>query len=75
VGVLTTVLVIIAWSVNLFLKPDATKFGGGLTALGLIAGLLTYRYSRSRRPAEGLFPRAPGTSSSSFRMSSSRPRR
>jgi amino acid transporter len=54
VGVLTTLLVIVAWSVNLFFKPDATKFGGGLTAIGLIAGLLTYRYSRSRRPA--VFP-------------------
>jgi amino acid transporter len=54
VGVLTTLLVIVAWSVNLFAKPDATKFGGGLTVIGLIAGLLTYRYSRSRRPA--VFP-------------------
>jgi amino acid transporter len=54
VGVLTTVLVIIAWSVNLYYKPDATKFGGGLTVIGLIGGLLTYRYSRSRRPA--VFP-------------------
>jgi amino acid transporter len=54
VGVLTTVLVIIAWSVNIVAKPDATKFGGGLTVVGLIAGLLTYRYSRSRRPA--VFP-------------------
>jgi amino acid transporter len=54
VGVLTTGLVIVAWSVNLFLKPEATKFGGGLTVIGLIAGLLTYRHSRSRRPA--VFP-------------------
>jgi amino acid transporter len=54
VGVLTTVLVIIAWSVNIIAKPDATRFGGGLTVLGLIAGLLTYRYSRGRRPA--VFP-------------------
>jgi hypothetical protein len=54
VGVLTTVLVVVAWSVNLYYKPDATKFGGGLTAIGLVAGLMTYRYSRSRRPA--VFP-------------------
>jgi hypothetical protein len=54
VGLLTTALVIIAWAVNIVAKPDATKFGGGLTLVGLIAGLLTYRYSRSRRPA--VFP-------------------
>jgi amino acid transporter len=54
VGLLTTALVIVAWSVNIVAKPDATKFGGGLTLVGLIAGLLTYRHSRSRRPA--VFP-------------------
>jgi hypothetical protein len=54
VGVLTTVLVAVAWSVNLVAKPLATEFGGGLTVLGLIVGLATYRYSRSRRPA--VFP-------------------
>jgi amino acid transporter len=54
VGIITTVLVITAWSVNLVEKPLATEFGGGLTAIGLIAGLATYRYYRSRRPA--VFP-------------------
>ena len=54
VGVATTVLVVVAWSVNLVYKPLATGFGGGLTLVGLIAGLATYRYSRSRRPA--VFP-------------------
>ena len=54
VGVLTTLLVIIAWMINLYFKPDATKFGGGLTVIGLIAGLTTYRYYRNRRPA--VFP-------------------
>ena len=53
-GVLTTGLVIVPWAVNLFAKPLATEFGGGLTAVGLIAGLATYRYSRGRRPA--VFP-------------------
>ena len=54
VGVLTTVLVIIAWSVNIWAKPKATAFGGGLTVLGLIAGFATHRFYRSRRPA--VFP-------------------
>jgi len=54
VGLITTVLVIAAWSVNLVEKPLATEFGGGLTVIGLIAGLATYRYYRSRRPA--VFP-------------------
>jgi amino acid transporter len=54
VGVLTTLLVVAAWLINLRYKPLATAFGGGLTAVGLIAGLATYRYSRGRRPA--VFP-------------------
>ncbi|TAN32804.1 APC family permease [bacterium] len=54
VGVLTTILVIVAWSVNLVAKPLATGFGGGLTVIGLVAGLATYRYYRRRRPA--VFP-------------------
>jgi amino acid transporter len=54
VGVLTTLLVIAAWLINLVAKPDATKFGGGLTVVGLVIGLATYRYSRGRRPA--VFP-------------------
>jgi amino acid transporter len=54
VGVLTTVLVVGAWAINLVYKPLATGFGGGLTVIGLIAGFATYRYSRGRRPA--VFP-------------------
>ncbi|HSP10598.1 MAG TPA: amino acid permease [Candidatus Dormibacteraeota bacterium] len=54
VGALTTVLVTVAWLINLVQKPDATKFGGGLTVIGLMIGLATYRYNRSRRPA--VFP-------------------
>jgi amino acid transporter len=54
VGVLTTLLVTAAWLINLVAKPDATKFGGGLTVVGLIIGLATYRYSRGHRPA--VFP-------------------
>jgi amino acid transporter len=53
-GVLTTILVVVAWLVNLKYKPLATEFGGGLTVVGMIAGLMTYRYYRSRRPS--VFP-------------------
>src|SRR6202162_1740095 len=38
IGVATTLLVVIAWSVNLFAKPLATGFGGGLTVIGLVVG-------------------------------------
>ncbi len=54
VGILTTALVITAWIVNIVGKQRATEFGGGLTVIGLIIGLSTYRYARSRRPA--VFP-------------------
>jgi amino acid transporter len=54
VGVVTTMLVLVAWLVNLVAKQHATEFGGGLTVVGLIAGLATYRYYRRRRPA--VFP-------------------
>ena len=53
-GVLTTFLVTVAWVTNLFAKPLATVFGGGLTLLGLLVGLATYHYSRSREPV--VFP-------------------
>src|SRR2546428_11165655 len=35
VGVLTTVLVTLAWTTNLFAKPLATLFGGGITLVGM----------------------------------------
>ena len=54
VGIFTTLLVVIGWSVNLIAKPDATIFGGGLTAIGLVVGLWTYRRGRRQRPA--VFP-------------------
>jgi amino acid transporter len=54
VGLLTTLFVITAWVVNLRYKPGATAFGGGLSLVGLLIGLLTYRYYRSRRPT--VFP-------------------
>jgi amino acid transporter len=54
IGVLTTVLVLVAWMVNIVNKPLATGFGGGLTVVGVIIGLTTYRLSRGQRPA--VFP-------------------
>jgi amino acid transporter len=54
IGVVTTLLIFIAWSVNLVAKPLATEFGGGLTVIGLVVGLATYRNSRRNRPA--VFP-------------------
>ncbi|HEX4214373.1 MAG TPA: APC family permease [Candidatus Dormibacteraeota bacterium] len=49
-GIVTTVLVTIAWLTNLVAKPEATLFGGGLTILGLLVGITTYYVSRSREP-------------------------
>ncbi|HEY6875060.1 MAG TPA: APC family permease [Candidatus Dormibacteraeota bacterium] len=54
IGIATTSLPVIAWAVNLFAKPDATVFGGGLTAIGLVVGVWTYRRGRAHRPA--VFP-------------------
>ncbi len=45
-GIITTVLVALAWCTNLVNKPAATVFGGGLTIVGLIIGFTTYAYRR-----------------------------
>lgn len=50
-GVLTTVLVAVAWTINLVSKPRATVFGGGLTLVGIAIGYATWRYYHARQPA------------------------
>ena len=59
VGVMTTVLTLIGWSVNLVAKPYATLFGGVLTLIGLVVGLSTYNRGRQRRPAVFQVPYRP----------------
>lgn len=54
IGLVTTALTVVGWSVNLVAKPYATVFGGGLTLLGVAVGLWTYNRGRRRRPA--VFP-------------------
>lgn len=48
VGVITTVLVTLAWTTNLFAKPLATLFGGGLTVAGLAIAATTYVVNHRR---------------------------
>ena len=50
-GVITTVLVSGAWIINLFAKPLATLFGGGLTLVGIGIAYITYRRARRRGPS------------------------
>ena len=66
VGVLTTVLTVIGWSVNLVAKPYATLFGGGLTLVGLVVGLWTYNRGRQRRPAVFPVPYRPALAAESI---------
>ncbi len=42
-GILTTLLVITAWSTNLVSKPLATAFGGGVAGLGMLIAFINYR--------------------------------
>jgi hypothetical protein len=55
VGVVTTAAVTLAWVTNLFAKPLATIFGGGLSALGVAIGVVTYRLAH-RGGAPAVFP-------------------
>ncbi len=47
-GVLTTVLVLTAWSVNLVSKPLATVFGGSVAGVGMLIALVNYRLQTQR---------------------------
>jgi amino acid transporter len=47
-GVLTTALIMVAWSTNLVFKPLATAFGGGVTVIGLLIAYGNHR-SAARR--------------------------
>lgn len=47
-GVLTTFLVMMAWSINLVAKPLATAFGGSVALIGMGVALLTYRITEEQ---------------------------
>ena len=68
VGMLTTTLAVVAWTVNIFAKPEATVFGGALTGIGLVIGLATYRSSRKRRPAVFPVPYRPAMAAESIAL-------
>lgn len=65
-GIFTTLLPVVAWSVNLVAKLDATIFGGTLTVLGLVVGLATYRRGRRQRPAVFPLPYRPQTAAATL---------
>jgi hypothetical protein len=46
-GWITTALVLLAWSVNIVNKPLATRFGGGVTLLGLAVAII-YQLGQAR---------------------------
>ncbi len=47
-GILTTLLVVTAWSTNLVAKPLATIFGGSVTVLGMLIAYISYRFHKKR---------------------------
>jgi amino acid transporter len=57
-GFLTTVLVILAWAINLVAKPLATAFGGAVVIVGIALAVLVHlrrkRQGRSRVMASGV---------------------
>ncbi len=64
-GVLTTFLVVLAWSTNLVVKHLATLFGGTVSALGMAVAYINYtRYKRRGRlpvVTTGIEGRLPGS--------------
>ncbi|HEY4032666.1 MAG TPA: APC family permease [Ktedonobacteraceae bacterium] len=51
IGLLTTVLVVTAWTTNLVAKPLATAFGGTVTVVGMAVAAFTYaRHRRMGKP-------------------------
>ncbi len=46
-GLLTTALVVLAWTTNLVAKPMATVFGGSVTLLGM--GIAFFTYARKKQ--------------------------
>ena len=54
-GGITTVAVTLAWVTNLFAKPLATVFGGGLSIVGVAIGVVTYRLAH-RGGVPAVFP-------------------
>jgi hypothetical protein len=55
-GLLTTLLVTLAWVVNLKAKPLATEFGGALTVVGVGISVLHYRYQQRQGQAPVFLP-------------------
>ncbi|GAC1398389.1 MAG: hypothetical protein NVS4B12_00290 [Ktedonobacteraceae bacterium] len=47
-GILTTALVIIAWSTNLVAKPLATLFGGSVTIIGMVIAYFNYKHQEAQ---------------------------
>ncbi|MEO8970401.1 MAG: APC family permease [Ktedonobacteraceae bacterium] len=47
-GILTTVLVLTAWTTNLIAKPLATAFGGSVALLGMAIAFTNYRLHRRK---------------------------
>ena len=47
-GILTTILVVIAWSTNLIAKPLATAFGGSVALIGMIISYVIYNRHKKK---------------------------
>lgn len=65
-GILTTLLVVLAWSTNLIAKPLATIFGGSVALIGMVVAFTNYSLSKKqgRLPvviATGVEGRLPGS--------------